>query len=285
MRYVLTIILCLPITVFAFQSVRIQVIDVGQGDGILIRTPNSHWVLIDAGTGKNIADALPDWGVDKLDLAIVSHRHFDHQGGMDNVINSIEVDSFIGITEDCLGVTSDDKVRQAISDHSVDILDLNDDPITIDGVTFTVLPLPLRHRCPDHENNNSVIIRVDYGDFSMLFTGDSEEDERDWLVDNHADMLNVDVLKASHHGSHNGTSQTWLDKVTPSRVVISSGVNGRYKHPHSEAVTAYLDATSNNVYCTNRHGTVRVYGYQDGRIRISKQRQNNKSCVYDGTWY
>src|SRR4030067_3390936 len=89
-----------PSVLGAFQSVRVQIIDVGQGDSILIRTPNVKWVLIDAGTSSRIAKALPGWGVSKIALAVVSHRHFDHLGGMDNVLNSIPVDQFLGSTED-----------------------------------------------------------------------------------------------------------------------------------------------------------------------------------------
>ena len=266
----------------AFQSVRIQIIDVGQADSILIRTPNKKWILIDAGTNSQIANALPSWGVDKLALAIVSHRHFDHHGGMDNVLNSIPVDQFLGITENCPGRSSDDKVRDAIAEKDVDILPLDIGSIVIDEVKFTIIPLPPRHECPGHENNNSIVIRLDFGEFSMLFTGDAEVDERDWLVEHHSDLLDVDVLKASHHGSNNGTSDEWLSEITPTHVVISTGVNSTYRHPHMSAVQDYSDATNDKIYCTNRHGTVRVYGYRNGNIRIRKQRDNNKSCVYDG---
>lgn len=121
----------------------------------------------------------------------------------------------------------------------------------------------------------------------MLFTGDTEEDQREWLVANHRDLLDVEVLKASHHGSRNGTDSTWLAAVTPERVVISAGVNASFGHPHREAVEAYVAATgnANRVYCTNRHMTVRVYGSANGSVRVIRQNPINKSCVFDGTHY
>jgi competence protein ComEC len=119
----------------------------------------------------------------------------------------------------------------------------------------------------------------------MLFTGDAEVNERDWLAANHAGLVDVRVLKASHHGSNNGTSAAWLSAVTPEAVVISAGVDATYKHPMADAVNAYRTATGGRVYCTNRHGTLRIYGYQDGHFTISRQRQTTKSCVYDGTHY
>ena len=201
------------------------------------------------------------------------------------MLNSIPVDQFIGITEDCPNRTSDDEVRDAIAEKEVPVLPLDTGSIVIGGVKFTIMPLPPRHECPEDENNNSIVIRLDFGEFSMLFTGDAEIDERDWLVKHHSDLLDVDVLKASHHGSDNGTSDEWLSEITPTHVVISAGVHHTYRHPHMRAVQDYLDATNNHVYCTNRHGTVRIYGYHNGNILISKQRDNNKSCVYDGTHY
>jgi competence protein ComEC len=126
---------------------------------------------------------------------------------------------------------------------------------------------------------------MDYADFSMLFTGDAEEDELGWLIQNYSDLLDVDILKASHHGSTNGVTDDFLAAVTPERVVISAGVNATYKHPMPEAVEDYINATNDRVYCTNRQGTIRVYGFSNGSSRIYKQNNIEKSCVYDGTHY
>ena len=69
-------------------------------------------------------------------------------------------------------------------------------------------------------------------------------------------------------------------------MVISAGVNANHKHPHRDAVEAYVQTVGQNrVYCTNRHMTVTVYGYQDGRVRIYRQNPVDESCTYDGTHY
>ena len=284
-NFVFLLFLSLP--AFA-ESVRIQVVDVGQADGIVIRTPSkNNWIVIDASTSKKLSDYLVDMGVNKLDIAVVTHRHFDHQVGMDEVLNKIPTDLFVGVMEDCPGRTSDDKVRKAVTDNSVTTHTLTNTPqtLSIDGIKFTILPLPARSDCPEHENLNSIVVRMDYDEFSMLFTGDAEEDELDWLVENHSDLLDVDVLKASHHGSNNGVTDEFLSAVSPERVVISAGVNAKYKHPMPEAVENYLNATNDRAYCTNRHGTVRVYGFNNGNARIYKQNNIDKPCVYDGTHY
>lgn len=284
---ILTLCLFLSNITHASTSVRIQFMDVGQADGIVIRTPNNHWVVIDAGTGNKLLGYLSDMGVTKLDMAVVSHRHADHQGGMDDILNSIPADLFVGITDDCPKQKGDDLVREAVNYNSIRTHKFTQSPksISIDDVKFTVLPLPPMRDCPNHENSNSIVVRMDFGKLSALFTGDSEEDELEWLVQNYPDLLHVDILKAAHHGSNNGFTDEFLDLVDPTHVIISAGVNATYKHPMKEAVDAYIEAANDRVFCTNRQGTIRVYGYQDGRVRVYKQQQNDKSCVYDGSHY
>jgi len=270
------------------QSVRIQIVDVGQGDGILVRTPHHTWILIDAGPNRQLADSLvSQFGVDRLALVFVSHRHADHFARMARVLRSLPVDRFVGNLADCPNRSTDDTIRAALSDRSIPAQSLGADTLVVDGVRFIVLPTDTNDDpCPNDENNNSLIVRMEYGSFSMLFTGDAEAEERDWLVANHAGLLDVDVLKASHHGGDNGTSPAWLAAVTPQAVVISAGVDAGYGHPMADAVAAYKAATAGGkLYCTNRHGTLRVYGYLDGRFTISRQRSTTKSCVYDGTHY
>jgi competence protein ComEC len=270
------------------QSVRIQVVDVGQGDGIVIRTPHHKWILIDAGPNRRLADSLaPQFGVDQLALVFVSHRHIDHFSGTARVLRSLPVDRFVGSLEDCPNRSTDDAVRAALSDRHIPAQSLGADTLVVDGVRFIMLPTdPNDDPCPNDENNNSLIVRMEYGGFSMLFTGDAEAEERDWLVANHAGLLDVNVLKASHHGGNNGTSPAWLAAVTPQAVVISAGVDAGYHHPMPEAVAAYKAATAGGkLYCTNRHGTLRIFGYQDGHFTISRQRSTTKSCAYDGTHY
>jgi competence protein ComEC len=290
MRYLLltTLVLCAYVSTAFGQSVRVSVIDRGQADGIVVRTPNHQWVVIDGGTNKQQADLMEDWGVTTVRLAVISHRHFDHNGGMDNILEDFTIEQFIGNLDDCIGNASDDTVREILQRKNIPQSDPSNQIITVDGVTFTILPNdPTNNDCPDHENNNSVMVRMEYGDFSMLFTGDAEGEERDWLVANHPDLLDVSVLKASHHGADNGVSSTWLTATSPERVVISAGVNANHEHPRPDAVDAYIAEVgqASKVYCTNRHKTVTVYGWEDGRIRTVRMNPIDKPCAFDGTHY
>lgn len=103
-------------------SVYIQIIDRGQADGILIRTPNEEWIIIDAGSNKQQAEAmLNEWGVDKVALAIVSHRHEDHLGGMDEVLEEFHVERFMGVMDDCEETSLDDDVRAVINTKNISV--------------------------------------------------------------------------------------------------------------------------------------------------------------------
>lgn len=269
------------------QSVQVQVIDVGQGDGILIRTPHRKWVLIDAGPNRMLADSLsPHFGVDRLALVILSHRHSDHLAGLERVLTTMTVERFVGSLADCPGRTTDNRFRIALAQFGTARQSVGADTIEVDSVRFIVLPTdPVDDPCPSRENNNSIVVRMEYGAFSMLFAGDAESEEREWLVANYPQLLDVEVLKAAHHGSDNGTSGTWLAAVSPKAVVISAGVNASYRHPMPVAVGSYWAVTDGKVFCTNRRGTIRVRGDKRGRFTVHGQWESTKSCVYDGTRY
>lgn len=127
---------------------------------------------------------------------------------------------------------------------------------------------------------------MEIGEFSMLFTGDAETDQREWLMEHHPELLDVTVLKASHHGSINGADgmvgdSTWMDFVDPEAVVISGHLHSQHGHPHPKAVEIYEDSVGrDDVYCTSRQGTLRVYGRQDGGFAIYRQFLWDGSCAF-----
>ena len=96
--------------------------------------------------------------------------------------------------------------------------------------------------------------------FPMLFPGDAETEERTWLMENHSDLLDTTVLKASHHGSGNGADgnvdgESWIEHVDPMAVVLTAGEASRFGHPHTEAMDTYEGHVgTNRVYCTSRMG-------------------------------
>lgn len=214
----------------------VEILDIGQGDSIFIQSPEGKTALIDAGTSKRAAELLQEKGITSLDLVAVSHHHTDHYGGMDEVITDFSPKYFLA--SGTSHVTSMyKKLLEHVKSNGMTAVEPTEKPrrISLGSVTLTILPQPPENE--EEENNNSIGIRLDYGDFSMLMTGDSEEAERAWWMVNCPELLrDCEILKLAHHGSRNGTDSRWLDLVKPRLVVASLGKDNSFGHPHKETV-------------------------------------------------
>ena len=128
--------------------------------------------------------------------------------------------------------------------------------IELGSVLLTVFPQPpLDHQ---EENNNSIGIRLEYGKFSVLMTGDSETDERQWWLAHNSSLIrDCTILKLAHHGSRNGTDQRWLDLVQPEAAVASLGAGNDYGHPHSETISL-LRKNEIPFLRTDQRGTITI---------------------------
>jgi len=256
----------------ADSPLTIHVLDMGQADSVLIRSPGMN-VLIDAGEndqGALVLRYLEDLGIGKLDIVIGTHPHSDHIGGLDTVISGTRIGKVIlpAIPDDLVPTTQtytdlltaiDGKgLRITVAQPGME-LDLGD------GVIMTLLG-PLE----DYEdlNDMSVITRVDYGDTAFLFTGDAEARAELDLAERWD--LKADVLKLSHHGSKTSSAAAFLDAVSPSVGVISCGLDNSYGHPHSE-VMERLAQRDIEIYRTDLMGTVVLRS--DGRqIAVSTEK-------------
>jgi competence protein ComEC len=247
----------------AAKIATVEVLDVGQGDSILIRSPEGKTALIDAGPTRDAAlKQLRRKGIDSLDLVAISHHHSDHYGGMDQVVRAMKPRYFLASrsghatslylkllkTVEAEGITAIEPTSQARK-------------IELGSIEMTIFPQPPDDR--KDENNNSIGLRVKYGNFSVLLTGDSEETERQWWLKHDPELLrNCTILKLPHHGSRNGTDARWLQTVRPELSVASLGKNNEYGHPHSETITL-LRRTAIPLLRTDQVGTITITS--DGR--------------------
>ncbi len=245
-------------------TLQVEVLDVGQGDSLLLRSPAGKTVLIDGGTGKrNVVRMLEVRDITKLDLIIATHNHADHIGGLDEVLEALPVSNFVdgGIphtTETYL------KIVQLIEQKNIGYKAVRGGQVfrLDDGITINILgpDEPLLSGTRSDLNSNSVIARVDHGENCFLLMGDAElETEHRVMAKG---LAECDVLKVAHHGSAYATSKEFLEAVKPTWAAISVGRNNRYKHP-APTTLGRIEKSGATVLRTDLHG--RVLFESDGK--------------------
>jgi beta-lactamase superfamily II metal-dependent hydrolase len=245
-------------------QVEVTFMDVGQGDAILIRSPEGKLALVDAGATFP-AEALRRHGVRSLELVVASHPHSDHIGGIAGVLRALPPRFYL-----------DNGVPHTTSTYSLVMAHLQQSDITylqaterrleLGTVTLHILPPPAQAA---GLNDQSVGIVVEYGDFTALLTGDAGTAELEHFL--RVGVPDVTLLKASHHGARDGVSPAWLAAAQPEIVVISCGRDNAYGHPDEEALDLYRTAAQ-AVYRTDLHSDVTIRGARDGSYRVETGR-------------
>jgi competence protein ComEC len=259
----------------------IRVLDVGQGDAIAIRSPRGRWALIDAGPRTPQRDAGRDvvvpffrrMGVRRLDVLVATHADADHLGGVPAVLR--ELDPAMVLENGQASGTNLFLEHLALLDGGG--ISWNaaraGDTLRLDSVTLAVLhPSGAWVETHMETNENSVVLRVSYGDFDAILTGDIGFPAESALA---PVVGQAEVLKVGHHGSAGSSAASWLAAVRPRLAVISVGAENRYGHPAAAAL-GRLSAAGAEVWRTDRGGTVTIG--TDGRtFWVEQQRQRTFS--------
>jgi beta-lactamase superfamily II metal-dependent hydrolase len=240
------------------SPVTVEVLDVGQGDSILIRSPEGKTALIDAGPTKNAAlSVLKQKGITSLDLVAISHHHSDHYGGMDAVVKALKPRYFLA-SKSGHSTSIYLKLLKTVEAQGLSVIQPTTSPrkIELGSVELTLFPQPPEDR--QDENNNSIGLRLQYRSFSVLLTGDSEASERQWWLRNDPTLpRDCTILKLPHHGSRNGTDARWLKTVRPELAVGSMGRDNEYGHPHYETISL-LRSSGIPFLRTDQLGTITI---------------------------
>ena len=249
------------------QELTLTFIDVGQGDSVLIQSPSGQNVLYDGGRRDDDALAyLQSVGITKLDLVIASHADADHIGGLEAVVRYYKPPLFLdnGLTHP---TQTYEGLLRAVRDAGSQLVPPTARRIGLGDASLQILPPPDDPSLSS--NDHSVGVIVSYGEFSAAMTGDAEQPEFTWWLQNVPELLKpVDVYKAAHHGSRNGDSPDSVETFQPKAVVISVGLDNSYGHPSAEALALYSSIGA-QVYRTDLQGTTVVTASADSTYQVN----------------
>lgn len=232
-------------------DITVSFIDVGQADSILIRT-NGHNMLIDAGNnsdGEKLVSYFNNLGITNFDYVIGTHAHEDHIGGMDDIIENFDIDTFYMPDATTTTKTFEDVLDAIISKNMSINIPKIDDEFYLDSAKIKIIYAGDK---TNDLNDSSIVLKLTYGNNSFLFTGDATSNVEKVIL---SKDIKADVLKVGHHGSQYSSTNEFLNVVNPKYGVISAGKNNNYGHPTKET----LDKLINNnikIYRTDQDGTI-----------------------------
>ena len=226
------------------KDLKIYFIDVGQGDSTLVVTPTNKRILIDSGgsengdfdVGKNtLVPYLLDRRIIYLDYICISHFDSDHCDGFIYLLNNIMVKNII-ISKQYEVTDNFKKIMKIVKRKNINILKVEArNVLQIDKyVKFNILS-PGKV-LTDDINNNSIVMKLEYNNFSCLFTGDISKYVEQKLVKEYGNMLKSTVLKVAHHGSKTSSDENFIKVVNPKISLIGVGKNNKFGHPNEEVI-------------------------------------------------
>ena len=274
---IISIVISLCI-IFIPRDLKINFVDVGQGDSTFIITPKNETILIDGGgsntgsfdVGENtLLPYVLDKGYNKIDFMIISHFDSDHVGGLLTILEEIKVEKvLIGKQEE----QSENYKRflNIVKEKNIPVIvGKRGDKINIEKDLYLDILFPESEQIEENMiNNNSLVFNMHYNNFSMLFTGDIEEIAEKRIIEiTNKSRLKADIIKIPHHGSKTSSTRELLEIVLPKIALIGVGKDNLFGHPSSETIDK-LDELEIKTYRTDINGEIMINVNKSGIRRI-----------------
>ena len=261
------------------KELKINFIDVGQGDSCLITTPQNKKVIVDSGgsesydVGKNVLlPYLLDKRITKIDYIMISHFDTDHCKGFEYVLENLKVKNVI-ISKQSETSENFKQIMKIIRKKRINLIVVQKgSKIKIDNFTTVDIISPHSENIADNMNDNSIVAKLEAYNFSILFTGDASEKIEKELIKEKIN-LKSDILKVSHHGSKTGTSEEFLKSVKPKIALIGVGENNKFGHPTKDVIKR-LTENKIKIYRTDTDGEIRIKIKKSKNIKIKKHITN-----------
>ena len=252
----------------------INFIDVGQGDSTLITTQYNKKILIDGGGSefgstfdvgeKTLLPYLLKKKIHKLDYVIISHFDSDHSLGCAKIIENLTVSNLV-LTKQ---LEENDIYKHIVSiakQKKINLIYVKaGDVITVNGVKIKILHPQEKLIAENSINNNSIVFKLEYKSFSILFTGDIENIAEEVILSKNIN-LKADILKVAHHGSKTSSSQRFIEAVSPKIALIGVGKNNMFGHPNREVIER-LQSYGTKIYRTDECGEISIMVNNRGKI-------------------
>ncbi|MEW6509476.1 MAG: DNA internalization-related competence protein ComEC/Rec2 [Bacteroidota bacterium] len=249
---------------------RVHVIDVGQGDAVLVEFPGGETMLVDAGPRTPAYDAgertivpyLKRLGIHQVDVLVLTHPHGDHIGGASSLVRQITVRRIVECGRPFFSMLTA-AYRAAAAERGAEVSQVTQGTLLFDPKQVRVYVLgpgqqsiePDSSRSIVNLNNTSIVIRLLYGGVSILLPGDAEAEDEGELLARYETFLRSTMLKAAHHGSATSSTEPFLEAVAPDAVAVSVGAHNAFRHP-SPGVMDRLAARGCTVARTDIDGAI-----------------------------
>jgi len=268
-KFVLPVIGILILSLFLLgnkkrNNLKITFFDCGLGDLFLVETPSHKTIIIDSGPPddtrkpfeKSALPYLQKNGISTVDWVIITHAHNDHYGGLDEIFKNLQVKNLV--------ITDEFQQRRIWKHFLPEISDEKCKVVTVSDTTHLEFPLiKLKILHPDKSfsarkiNNYSIVTRIDFDNFSILFTGDLEKGGEKYLLQNYLECLDCDVLKIGHHGSKTSSSQDFIDAVSPNFAFIPAPKKNRFNFPHLQTLKKF-SYLGNRLFIEGEDGALQI---------------------------